>query len=62
MKNSFIKLAIVFIALFGLLLATNALAVDKVLLGHPACLSGKLAKCGSQASWGIKACVNGLMM
>jgi len=32
-------------------------AVDKVVIGHPVCLSGKFAKCGNQASWGIKACV-----
>lgn len=57
MKSNYLKIGIIFIALFGFLLTTNALAVDKVLLGHPACLSGKLAKSGSQASWGIHACV-----
>ncbi len=30
---------------------------SKVVIGHPVCLSGKFAKEGSQASWGIKACV-----
>ncbi len=57
MKEYCLKSAIIFMAVFGLLLTTNALAVDKVVLGHPACLSGKFAKAGSQASWGIKACV-----
>lgn len=46
-----------FVAIFGLLFAGQALAVSKVVIGHPSALSGKFAKSGSQASWGIKACV-----
>ena len=33
-------------------------AKDKVVIGHPACLSGKYAKAGEQAVGGIKACVD----
>ncbi len=33
-------------------------AVDKILIGHPACLSGKYAKAGEQALGGIKAVVD----
>ena len=37
---------------------TAASAADKVVIGHPACLSGKYAKAGEQAIGGIKACVD----
>jgi branched-chain amino acid transport system substrate-binding protein len=33
-------------------------AKDKIVIGHPACLSGKYAKAGEQALGGIKACVD----
>lgn len=33
-------------------------AKDKVVIGHPACLSGKYAKAGEQAVGGIKACID----
>jgi branched-chain amino acid transport system substrate-binding protein len=58
MKRNYLKIGIMFIALFGFLLTTNALAVDKLVIGHPACLSGKYAKAGGQAIGGIKACVD----
>ena len=58
MKRNYLKIGIMFIALFGFLLTTNALAVDKLVIGHPACLSGKYAKAGEQAIGGIKACIN----
>jgi branched-chain amino acid transport system substrate-binding protein len=35
-----------------------AMAADRILIGHPACLSGKYAKAGEQAVGGIKACVD----
>jgi branched-chain amino acid transport system substrate-binding protein len=35
-----------------------AFAADQILIGHPACLSGKYAKAGEQALGGIKACVD----
>jgi branched-chain amino acid transport system substrate-binding protein len=58
MKKRILSLVICFAAVFGFLLATNALAVDKVVIGHPACLSGKYAKAGEQAIGGIKACID----
>ncbi len=57
MKRGLIVLFAVLGVIIGLTFSSNAFAVDKVILGHPACLSGKFAKSGSQASWGIKACV-----
>jgi branched-chain amino acid transport system substrate-binding protein len=44
-------------AVIGLLAATPALAQDKIVIGHPAALSGKYAKAAEQAFGGIKACV-----
>lgn len=41
----------------SLISAAPAIAADKVVIGHPACLSGKFAKAGEQAVAGIKACV-----
>jgi len=58
MKRNYLKIGIMFIALFGFLLTTNALAVDKLVIGHPACLSGKYAKAGEQAIGGVKACID----
>jgi branched-chain amino acid transport system substrate-binding protein len=45
-------------AAVGLLVCGNALAVSKIVIGHPACLSGKYAKAGEQAVGGINACVD----
>ena len=36
----------------------SASAADKVVIGHPACLSGKYAKAGEQAVGGIKAAID----
>ncbi len=58
MKKRIVLLVIGFAAVFGFLLATNALAIDKVVIGHPACLSGKYAKAGEQAIGGVKACID----
>jgi branched-chain amino acid transport system substrate-binding protein len=38
--------------------ATPAMAAKSIVIGHPACLSGKYAKAGEQAVGGIKACIN----
>jgi len=59
MKNT----GFVIIAFFlsSLLLATFpsvASTAEKVVIGHPACLSGKYAKAGEQALGGVKACVD----
>jgi len=34
------------------------MAADKIVIGHPACLSGKYAKAGEQALGGVKACID----
>lgn len=46
-----------FVALLGILFSTNALGASNVVIGHPACISGKYAKAGEQAIGGIKAVV-----
>ena len=51
-------MVISFVAILGFLFTTNTLAASKVVIGHPACLSGKYAKAGEQAIGGIKACVD----
>ncbi len=41
------------------LFSTNSLAkTKKIIIGHPACLSGKYAKAGEQAVGGITACID----
>ena len=37
--------------------ALPSAAVDKIVLGHPACLTGRYAKSGAQGSWGIKSSI-----
>jgi branched-chain amino acid transport system substrate-binding protein len=44
--------------LIGLFFTGQAMAASKIVIGHPACLSGKYAKAGEQAVGGIKACVD----
>ena len=39
-------------------IAAPALAIDKVVIGHPAALSGKYAKAGAQAVGGVQAAVD----
>jgi len=59
MKRNYFKTAIIFIAIVGFFISANALAAPKKLvIGHPACLSGKYAKAGEQAIGGIKACID----
>lgn len=41
----------------GMILSSVAFAASEILIGHPACLSGKYAKAGEQALGGIKACI-----
>ena len=53
MKNLIAILA-VFLLLVG---SSSTFAVDKLVIGHPACMSGKYAKAGEQAVNGIKAIV-----
>jgi branched-chain amino acid transport system substrate-binding protein len=59
MKRRYAKILFVFPVMFGLVFATNAFAAPaKIVIGHPACLSGTYAKAGEQAIGGIKACVD----
>ena len=57
MKSNCFKIGLLFTVLFGFVLKTNTLAVDKVILGHPACVSGEFAKAGVQVQWGINASI-----
>jgi branched-chain amino acid transport system substrate-binding protein len=59
MDSSFTKIALAIVAglCFCLAGAGSAQAKDPIVIGHPACLSGKYAKAGEQAVGGIKACV-----
>ncbi|MCF8146285.1 MAG: amino acid ABC transporter substrate-binding protein [Deltaproteobacteria bacterium] len=56
MKRSLVGGFIVFMFLLAGISFAGA-APDKIVIGHPACLSGKFAKAGEQAVGGIKACV-----
>jgi branched-chain amino acid transport system substrate-binding protein len=48
-----------FLSVCTLLFAMTAWAApEQVVIGHPACLSGKFSKAGEQAMGGIKACVD----
>ena len=58
MKRNYFR-ALIFMTVFGLVFATNAFAASaKIVIGHPACLSGKYAKAGEQAIGGVKACID----
>lgn len=59
MKNRYLVWIICIMATLALAMSTPAFAAkDKIVLGHPACLSGKYAKAGEQALGGIRACVD----
>lgn len=57
MKSKYVMGVIGFVFVVGFLLPSTAPALDKVVLGHPAALSGKYAKSGAQCSWGIKGSI-----
>ena len=57
MKSKYVTWIIGFIFVVGFLLPSTAGAVDKVVIGHPAALSGKFAKSGAQCAWGIKGSI-----
>lgn len=42
----------------GFLFMSDCFAADKIVIGHPACLSGSYAKAGEQAVGGIQACID----
>ena len=48
-RRSILSRVIGLAALGALAVAMPALAADKVVIGHPACLSGKFSKAGEQA-------------
>jgi branched-chain amino acid transport system substrate-binding protein len=59
MKKSKLLIGLVFtVALCFMLGVSLSMAADKIVIGHPACLSGKYAKAGEQALGGIKACID----
>ena len=54
MKNKYFVGFMSLVAAFVLLFAPDAFtAPKKIVIGHPACLSGKYAKAGEQALGGI---------
>lgn len=59
MKNLSVRGIFFAVAVLGLVFAGLAKAEESksILIGHPACLSGKYAKAGEQAVGGIKACI-----
>lgn len=59
MKSKYFGVVFTLVIAVGFLFPVYAAgAGDKVVIGHPACLSGKYAKAGEQAVGGIKACVD----
>ncbi|MGD9335174.1 MAG: amino acid ABC transporter substrate-binding protein, partial [Desulfobacterales bacterium] len=59
MKRSKVLIGLVMtIALCFLVGISLSMAADKIVIGHPACLSGKYAKAGEQALGGIKGCID----
>jgi branched-chain amino acid transport system substrate-binding protein len=59
MKRSKLLIGLVFTVALCLTLGVSlSMAADKIVIGHPACLSGKYAKAGEQALGGIKACID----
>ena len=51
-------LAMDFAIFFGVFFINSAFAASKIVIGHPACLSGQYFKAGEQAIGGIKACID----
>jgi branched-chain amino acid transport system substrate-binding protein len=58
MKSRILIIAVSFAAILALAGSTQVFAASKIVIGHPACLSGKYAKAGEQAIGGIKACID----
>jgi branched-chain amino acid transport system substrate-binding protein len=59
MKKSYMMWIICIMAALALAMSTPSFAAPKkIVIGHPACLSGKYAKAGEQALGGIKAIVD----
>ena len=58
MKKQITLLSLILILITLFFVTGQAMAASKIVIGHPACLSGKYAKAGEQAVGGIKACVD----
>ena len=59
MRNNRFLVITIFLVISAAFFASYALAVpDQIVIGHPACLSGRYAKAGEQAVGGIKAVVD----
>lgn len=58
MKRKCLKVIVCFFAVMGIFLTSHTMAASKIVIGHPACLSGSYAKAGEQAIGGIKACID----
>lgn len=61
MRSKWLISIIGFISVVGLILAACPSiggAAEKIVIGHPACLSGSYAKAGEQALGGVKGCVD----
>ena len=58
MKGKHLLVGVGFVAIFGFLFCANTQAASGIVIGHPACLSGKYAKAGEQAIGGIKAVID----
>jgi len=60
MKKNYLKAFVISIAVLGFFVTTNSFAqsTEKLVIGHPACLSGNYSKAGEQAVGGIKACID----
>ncbi len=59
MKKNSLTIILSCVAVFCFCFLSNSFAAKKkIVIGHPACLSGKYAKAGEQAVGGIKACID----
>ena len=59
MKRTHVTTIIILVSLSVVWLSTNTLAAPaKIVIGHPACLSGSYAKAGEQALGGVKGCID----
>ena len=58
MKGRFSLIAISLVVILVFIFSSSLWAASKIVIGHPACLSGKYAKAGEQALGGVKACVD----
>ncbi|MBW1999760.1 MAG: amino acid ABC transporter substrate-binding protein [Deltaproteobacteria bacterium] len=58
MKGKGLVAILFLVCVLFLFLVSPSFAQSEIVIGHPACLSGKYAKAGEQAVGGIKACID----